>query len=385
MKLDLNKLKLTRRGIFFFAYILLIFRSMMSNVTILTPFFPLIKNLSFLILIISFIMQCNHFTKKQLFKILAITISLLIVYYFSDDNTLLILFLLIISLDDIEFNSFLKYDLAIKIVFFCIVILCYKLNLTTNYFMYRIDGTIRSSMGFSHPNVFGMYLFNICADYFCIKYNKLKARDCLLLLIVYLIISISSDSRSSQYGLLIILGLTFLSKASKDKFFEKKWVITILKMLPIIFISIMMYSMIEYSDGNTLFQKINIQLSNRLYYWNYFFNNYGINIFGNKITYINTYQASLLSSVKASVLDNSFLYILINYGLCGFSIFYMMIIKTLDFAKKNKKIPIIIMMTTYLIIGIFENIVFRYQYNAFIFYFYMYIHENRKKQSVETS
>ena len=153
--------KITSKNLFYFCYIIFIFSSMFANVKFLSIFMNKINYIIYLGLLLCILLKIKTYRKKELifmvFSLIVITISWII----SKNNSIFILFLFIFAMKNIEFDSLIKFDLKMKILFVPIVIGLHYLGLTNDLIMYREDGTVRSSMGFGHQNTFAVYLFAI--------------------------------------------------------------------------------------------------------------------------------------------------------------------------------------------------------------------------------
>ena len=158
--------------IFYFAYALEIFYWMFSNVTMIGGYRIIAVKLAYFLLIVCFILNMTKNKKKDYIYIgLYIIISFLSMIV-SDSNSILLIILFLIGMKQMKFKKIVKFDFYIKIIFLLIIVVLYKLNLTENYYMYRTDGVMRSSMGFAHPNIFGTYIFLLCCEYIYIYIIK---------------------------------------------------------------------------------------------------------------------------------------------------------------------------------------------------------------------
>ena len=83
-----------------------------------------------------------------------------------------------------------------------------------------------------------------------------------------------------------------------------------------------------YDSNNIIAMNINNFLSNRIYYASTFYHKYGISLFGKEVEYISTYLVSQSSAIKALVLYNSYLVILLNYGILSLITFSLIINKS---------------------------------------------------------
>ena len=107
--------------------------------------------------------------KKIDFKILPVFLFIilsLLSFYYSKDNLPLMLCLVLLASRNIDFEDFIFKDFYFKFCLIMFVLLMHFAGLTNDYIVYRNIDSVRSSMGFSHPNTFGFYLMILCFDLF---------------------------------------------------------------------------------------------------------------------------------------------------------------------------------------------------------------------------
>lgn len=352
--------------LFFIGYIMIIFSEMFSKVAVSQKLISVINNMGIGVLIIAAI-NCiiiNKYNYKTLIGLASITIILIIVTIKSHDNLLLKVFILSIAFGNIEFKKFIKLDVVIRIMFFITVVMLYNMGLTENYFMYREDGTMRSSMGFAHPNNFGQYLLVICIDLVLLRFNKLSLIDYVYVLLSIILINYFSNSRTSQ----ICLGLLFLIMILLRNHIN----IINCKLIKVLIInSFLIFTIIpillanNYRENKEWAVQFNDLLSNRIAYASQFLEHYDINLFGNDIEMKYTQEARA-NKEQPWVLDNSYLVILLRYGLIAYIIIYILMITITKDLYKRKYYIIIMLWLVYGINAMFENTLFKIQFNSLL-------------------
>ena len=352
--------------LFFIGYIMIIFSEMFSKVILFENLISIINNIGLGILILAAI-NCviiNKYNYKTLIGLIIVTIILILVTIKSKDNLLLKVFILSIAFGDIEFKKFIKLDVIIRIIFMCVVISLYNIGLTENYFMYREDGTMRSSMGFAHPNNFGQYLLVICIDIVLLRFKKLKFVDYVYVLLSIILINYFSNSRTSQ----ICLGILFLIMIILRKHiniinFKFIKLLIINSFLIFTIISILLAN--NYRENKEWAVQLNDLLSNRIAYASQFLEYYDINLLGNDIEMKYTQEARA-NSEQPWVLDNSYLVVLLRYGLIAYIIIYLIMLTITRDLYKRKEYSIIMLWLVYGINAMFENTLFKIQFNTLL-------------------
>ena len=121
-----------------------------------------------------------------------------------------------------------------------------------------------------------------------------------------------------------------------------------------------------YNPNSEFFQVLNLISSRRIYFMNKFVNTYSLTLFGNKLNYISSIY-SIKNNVEAMILDNSYLIFLLKYGVINTFIIGILLFKMLkNFGPKNDKIKMVI--TGFLIFGLFESGLIHLNTNIFLIY-----------------
>ncbi len=363
-----NKDKMQLNNVLFWiSYILIIACSMFSRIIFLKPYMHILDIISIPILLLCFFLSLNGLPKKRVLIYLLIILISFISYYICRDATIFKLVLLLFSSKNIEFNKFIATDLKIKLFFIAIVLCCHYLGLTNDYIMLRSDGLIRNSVGFSHPNVFGMYILMTCMEFVYFKKGKIKLHHFILLSLIIFFIDYFSNSRTSIVVLIIFM-LYLLSKKIVDKILDNRNIQFLIKRLFLILTVLVISITYLYSINNHFGIVVNNVTSNRIYSIYYFLKTYGIHLFGSKL-YLVSSEMAQLNGIKSFILDNSFMNVMIQYGLCVYVILYFLFKKTFHkLFQDNNKILIVIFIIL-MIYGIMETGTIKIIYNPFLLYF----------------
>lgn len=352
--------------LFFLGYSLVLFSDMFSAVKAVSNIVNYIDyvGLGILLYLIILSLKEQKVTYYKFFTIILVIALLFIVKIYSGDNLLLKLFLITLAFKNIKIDKFFKYDMWIRIIYMIIVITLYKIGLTSTYIMYREDGSIRSSMGFSHPNNFGQYILVICCDYIFIHFKNLKFYNYLIPIISIYLIDKFSNSRTSELCLLVLLVLTIIYNI-KPKFYKNKYIKRIVINIFLIFTVFTLLMVHAFNNNNKTMIEINQLLSNRLYYASKFLEKYDITLFGNEITMLYTQEARSLGQ-QPWLLDNSYLVCILRYGIFAYLVIYFFIRKSLKQLLENEHIDLIIMWIVISLNGVFENYLFKIHFNPFL-------------------
>ena len=146
--------KTIRPSLFFFylAYTFILFQAMFNNVPSVLPFYSIIDKLIVVLIFLTVLFQNQIYKIREIVLVVIIFSITVISYLLSKDNIILKVVMLIIASKDIELKKFIKFDLVIKVIFCCMIIIFSQIGVSGNYIILRADGTIRQSLGFTHPN-----------------------------------------------------------------------------------------------------------------------------------------------------------------------------------------------------------------------------------------
>ena len=368
----LNKL------IFYVSYTLIIFSTMFKQVTGINNLLETLSTLGIMLLLINCVSNIN---KLNINKVLILFISVLmavITKITSKSNTIFILILLIIAAKNIKLEELIKYDLKIKIPFMIIIVVLYFLGMTDVNLHYR-NGIIRHSMGFSNPNVFSTYILAIIVEYLYLRRKKVNAKDLIIIIIGIFIIDFYADSRTQIFCLIILALIVYINKYTGKKFLNNSIVNFIVSNIFIILTIFSLLIIYFYGQGNDIVQDIDVQTSGRIKQISGVFNEYDVNLFGNKLDLVTSLQAKLTGK-QQTALDNVYIYSLLSYGIIPFIIMCIAMKKYMKTTIKENEDILRTIMLVFLIGGLMERFCIEVQYNIFLLYFSYIIYDNKNKK-----
>lgn len=359
------------KTIFYFAYILMLFGWMFEKVIFINKFLPFIRILSYLLLIVIILYNYKKFSFKKLLINVGISILMIITSIQSGSNTLLLLWLFILASEKIDFSELVKIDMITKVVFTFMIILLYYLGLTEQTQFHTYLGETRNALGFGNPNTFGYYIFSICADYIYLNSKKLKFKHLILLCLISYFVSTVSESRTSSI-LIILLGLVSLISSNLKVLTAGKKYKFILNGMFIIFTLFSVYLALNYDNTNSIHIKLNEILSGRIINSHRYINNYRVNLFGQQIGVLNW------DGSYTYYLDNAYLKLLLNYGLCSYFLIMFIYFEMIKKASYKQNVILMSLILIYFIYGMTENVMFWLTGNVFLLY--AFCNNNTKKE-----
>ena len=366
MKINLNKLN---DRIFLIAYIFITMAYMYTNVDIISPYVDIFNKIGLILLTILFVIQFRKYNIKTLFIMVIVFITLIISIYKIKSYYICQLLLILLVSKNIDINKFIKNIFFIQVFMFCTVVLFHMMGMTTDVIKYREDGSIRNSLGFSHPNRLGNYIFIMILEYIYIRKAKLKLYNYLIIGLVLITTNYFSDSRATLYSMIVTLIIIYIYNIVGKKILTNKFS-KIIIINSFLILSILSFSLCYfYRNGNEMAEKINEALSNRILLMNRELENRTIKPYG--------YELNSIENERI-VIDNAYGNIVIMYGWV-INIFFLVLF-TINFIElyKRENYSMIIVLFGYLIYSMFETHIFKVPFNPFLITFSQVIYKFEK-------
>lgn len=366
MKINLNKLN---NVIFLIAYIFITMAYMYTNVDIISPYVDIFNKIGLILLTSLFVIQFRKYNIKTLFIMVIVFITLIISIYKIKSYYICQLLLILLVSKNIDINKFIKNIFFIQLFMFCTVILFHMMGMTTDVIKYREDGSIRNSLGFSHPNRLGNYIFIMILEYIYIRKAKLKLYNYLIIGLVLITTNYFSDSRATLYSMIVTLIIIYIYNIAGKRILTNKFS-KIIIINSFLILSILSFSLCYfYRNGNEMAERINEVLSNRILLMNRELENKTIKPYGYELNSIEN---------ETIVIDNAYGNIVIMYGWV-INIFFLLLF-TINFIElyKRENYSMIIVLFGYLIYSMFETHIFKVPFNPFLITFSQVIYQFEK-------
>lgn len=284
----------------------------------------------------------TKFTPKELILVTILGILGLIVYYSTKREGILLSIITIIGLKGIPYRKLFSMVFQIKLIIYVTLISLAFIGIIPNvkYQQWRegIGFVTRYGMGYEHPNLLHTNLFLLVILYIYLKYEKLKLKNLICIMIINAVIYKFSYSRTGYYSIcLIIIGTLLI----KSRICSKLTNLLLRLALPG---SIMFTILTAFLYGRVrMINQLDRLFTGRIYYSNHFLTQYPINLFGYDLSY------------DSHLLDNGYVILLINYGVVVFFLYvvgYLFLIRR--FAQKNM-IKELFMISSFTLYGVAEG------------------------------
>lgn len=304
-------------------------------------------------LVIAFIdIIIRNYSIKELLRMFIIMIIGFLCYISSGNSGLLMTMLAILLMPKNYLDNILQMIFRTELILFFIIVILSLFGVIDNDILEISKGTYITegiSLGFSHPNMLAAQGTSIVLLYLCVNRNKLKIKHYIISIVCTIMLFICSKGRISLFlGLISVIMIAF----TNNKYFKKK----VLDFLPFVYLIVCIFiilCMVFYSrDYGTsrLTAFINDGLFNGrigLAYRSLMV--YPITLFGKAI------DLSIWNQYQYFALDNGQAMILLEFGICGFLVYFYIIQTTLNVIKREKEIIFGIVLSVFLIWSMYEG------------------------------
>lgn len=199
---------------------------------------------------------------------------------------------------------------------------CASLGIIENVIKYRPDGTTRYSMGFVHPNSFGLVMLMACTSFSVLRFDKHPAPSIVTLIIAALLSISVADSRTPALLAVLQICLLVIFHSAKTEHSRNLWRKIF---LALIFgsVGISIFFMFFYSSTNSLFQSLDALVNGRFGLAHSYYELAPISLLGNDYSnYDPIFYNTEDGTASQFMVDNAYCHIILRYGLLPSLIFF---------------------------------------------------------------
>lgn len=253
----------------------------------------------------------KHSTESIIYSTLILIVAGLISYITSGWYVIMVLAILLINMKNINIKKLIIIWIIEISILMLFIAISYKLGVIGETIISwdRDTGIDRYTLGYNYTTFSSNYFFHLTIFYLYIKGKLIKYLELgvLALLNIYLY-NFTNTKSAVIYSVLAIILVIIIKK-----FNFSKGVSYINKFSMFVggFVAGLLTYLYKYDSA--IISEINVILSGRLYYGYKGIEEYGITMFGQKITWIN--EVILDSELQYNYIDSSYLNILFNYGI----------------------------------------------------------------------
>jgi hypothetical protein len=224
-------------------------------------------------------------------------------------------------------------------------------------------GMNRYNLGFVAPSSLGYYSFSFsCYLVLCYR-KKINYKFTLFNIAALGILWFIVNCKTAVISIVLLWMLFIISQRKGKVFYNKFWIIT-----PYLLGGISLYFTVAFNSSNSFHKALNNFFSLRISYQNRYFKNTGIHLFGN---------STALTSLKGIYLDNSYMSLLLRFGVIIFVIVLWLYSYSLSVAIREKNVNSVIVMLAALFYGLMEMTLYSYSMNIVLLVVMNYISKNQ--------
>lgn len=311
-------------------------------------------------------------------SIIAVSIVLLINLYYVKNYSFILVWLLMLGSKNVDMKKLIKYNLIATSIVLIVVMILSKINVISNFIYFRdVNGTqvTRESLGTIYPTVLGSIIFFLLLQYVYCRKGWYRV-DSVIFLLCGIFVDKLTDNRLVTI-LCTLMGIIAFFRL--DRLFLKHYRLTkivsyISIFLPVGFTMACYY----YKWDSTIYSIANQILSGRIYLSWLGFQKYSLKIFA-QIIQMNGSGNNREFAYGESYfyLDSLPIYLIINFGIIIFLLYFVYNYGFLKFCQKNNDISLFLILILIIIYDIVDDKSIYVGLNPFVLLlFNKYIYRN---------
>ena len=193
---------------------------------------------------------------------------------------------------------------------------CYSRGIISSDVYMSGIGTVRNTLGFSHPNTLGMYILTICCAYAVLRFRKCKWYDFLLFIFAFYYCYYLIYSRTSAIAVALIIALALITTI--DRRGKLDALLLFLGLITLVALCISsIWLMVYYDPSVSWMSKLNEFMSGRLDLAHYYYETYSVHLFGYDFS---SMQEAYKDIYTNFICDNAYAHVILQYGVIVFAL-----------------------------------------------------------------
>ncbi|MEH7746763.1 hypothetical protein V7659_17215, partial [Neobacillus drentensis] len=293
-------------------------------------------------------------SKKKLMIMMVLSIFVLIITEMSNNMAFSQIFFFVIAYPiTLDARKIAKWESYCFIAVTAFVFLMYKAGLISGNEDFR-EEIVRNSCGFSSANGFANTILLSLIAFVYYKQDRWKLKHSIIWsCVIAYVFALTNSRMSCALGLFVVVVMTFWYFKGKQ---IKKFIYTFSECSFIVGLGLSVLATVLYVNGYFMvaLTALNSFLTYRLSYMSQYFLDPGISLFGQVLVMVS--KAQMLSTGERwSGLDNSYMYMLIVWGIVGIAIFTLFMVFLGKYLKRTENYYGALCVLVLSIVGIKEN------------------------------
>ena len=219
--------------------------------------------------------------------------------------------LFIVAAGNQNWKDLIKMSFFVECVLMFFVLLSWIIGILPNEIILRLDGSRRYYLGYNYTTLSANYFFHMVLMYIFIKNGKMKAIAYAVLVLLNLFFFIMTDTKTIFIMVFLVLVAVFFTERVSSKWMQNRWNCKFLHYVFYIFGFISIEAILAFRWGSWIFPRINNIMTNRLSLGQQAYDQYGISILGQVITWNTEFNGS----TPYMYVDCAYMNVAINYGI----------------------------------------------------------------------
>ncbi len=294
----------------------------------------------FICVLFFFKILTQHYNGRQIITITFLAAVSIVSCFRTGDFTLLLSCLTILSAQEVDLHDAVWVLCSTKTILIIFHVIYYFANLSV---MLVWEGGTRGAryfMGFTHPNVFSIIFLWTMLELLFLQYTTIKIPTLCMWYLTILLGYYFTRTRTLLVIASIALLLMILTKYRKS---QNRIIYRFSKFSYIICFAVSMLLFGLYAKFSQSLYALNHLLSNRVYYGSLALKVYSPTVFGSAIGSDQTSSLNFLNNAGSLIIDNSYVFFVIKFGLIFVILFAAVFFKLADLNDKKLNIMLILL------------------------------------------
>lgn len=323
------------------------------------------------LLMFQMVLLLPSYKKRDFFIIAGITLPIVAAAILSGNKQLLSAWMFIVAAKEVSFENIIKAVYRTLCMMIPLVIFLHLTGVIEEFTKPRGD-ELRHSLGFAHPNQLGIVLFQLVVCHCYLHRNKIRAVDFILVSAALLFTYIVPNSQSACLSMFLLLAVwIFCGKFQNCRPKIKNVYGKALVMLALLCNAGSVFLSIVDVRRFPFLRKIDFLISDRFATGYITLQVYGIRLWGQPV-FLHEEERIRMGMADGAgrlYLDNSYLSLLIRYGVISYFIFSVAYLMLMNYFRKKEQYFMVSVLFVFAVYGVMENCLFSAFHNVFLLTF----------------
>ncbi len=265
----------------------------------------------------------------------------------------------------IRLKSLAKIALVVFVLSTILTIFLASIGVLASLEFHRSGSTLtRYALGFTHPNSLALRGVEITVALLLIRYQRYTFFDCFYVLVAAVLVWAVTNSRTAS--LCIVFAFVFALLICSD--FVQRHKQGFLCFCLALFLFEIIFSVswaVLGPEANSIYAGLNDLLSGRIYYAHYYFDHFGVKLFGQNLENVTVY-AELGYYFQGLLIDNAYCNVLINNGFVPFMALMLLLLRSyLEMIRQGACSSLLLGLVVLGFLGLSEASAFNF-YTAYV-------------------